>query len=146
MKIASRFPIKANASLLVLLIIGHLLVLVTGLTYLSTLSAMLLVLVVTGFSFSNSYSQYLKVTQNSDDLCWSGENWLVHDDDLQGNICYLELLDTSWITAEFSLLKFDNTSEQFAWLFTRNSLGERLYSELCYLTRLNLKRNTVDDS
>ncbi|MCF6194273.1 MAG: hypothetical protein L3J46_08065 [Kangiellaceae bacterium] len=144
MKIAARFPIKTNVSLLCLLIAGHLLVLLTSIFYLKSTSAILLVLVITIFSYYYSYEQYLKVTEFNDDLCWSGENWLVHTE--QNEVCYLELLDISWITQEFSLLKFTKEEQQMAWLFTRAQLGEQLYSQLCYLARLDLKQRNNDPS
>jgi len=149
MKVAARFPIKSNTLLYWLIVSSHLGVLIVGVTQLNTLSAVLLVLVVTVFSYDQSYAQYKRVTEYDDDLCWSGDNWLVHvsnSNNLRESVGYLELLESSWITAEFSLLKFDaNTFDantkggEVAWLFTRKCLGERLYSELCYLARLNLK-------
>lgn len=139
MKVAARFPIKANLPVYWFIVTSHLGVLVVAMSHLASLSAVLLVLAVTVFSYGRSHTEYRKVTENDDDLCWSGDNWLVHIGISGESVCYLELLESSWITAEFSLLKFDGNGEETAWLFTRKSLGERLYSELCYLAHLNLK-------
>jgi len=144
MKIAARFPIKANMFLLYLLIIGHMAVLLTSIYLLTSASAILVILTISAFSYSQSYEQYLKVTEFEDDLCWSGDNWLVHGE--YGKVCYLELMDTSWITQEFSLLKFIQEEQQVAWLFTRTQLGEQLYSQLCYLARLDLKQHNTSPS
>jgi len=144
MKVAARFPIKANIPLLYLLIAAHLVILLTSIFYLTSTSAILLILVISAFSYYHSHEQYLKVTEFDDDLCWSGENWLVHDE--HDKLCYLELMDISWITQEFSLLKFIKDEQQLAWLFTRTQLGEQLYSQLCYLARLDLKLQNTNPS
>ena len=139
MKVAARFPIKANIPLSYLLIVGHFSLLMVSIFYLNSVTYILVIVAVTAFSYFTSYQQYLKVTEFEDDLCWSGENWLVHCKNVDEDVSFLELLETSWITAEFSLLKFNMADEEIAWLFTRKSLGERLYSELCYLAKLDLR-------
>lgn len=138
MKFAARFPIKENIVLLRLLIFSHLILWLLTIFLLSSLSQILLLISIIGFSLQYSFQQYKQVTEYHDDLCWSGENWLVTSE-IHNEEIYLELKPTSWITEEFCFLKFKIQNEEKAWLFTKNGLGSRLYSELCYLVRLNIK-------
>lgn len=141
MNIAVRFPIKDNKPFYYGLIFLHLWVIVTAYELLSVIWMIALVVLAVAFSFYKTRQQYLCVTQSIDDLCWSGENWLMHDPENQAEIIYLELLETSWITASFCLLKFQMNNREESWLFSRATLGKRLFSELCYLARLDISHN-----
>ena len=138
MNLAARFPIKSCPELLLLLVVFHIGVFVSSFWLLSQLWMIVLVLVLLAISFYFSFQQYLTITNSSDDLCWSGENWLMQTGSSQNSTSYLEQLPTSWITPHFCLLKFIQDEEQKAWFFTRKSLGERLYRELCYTLKLGL--------
>ncbi len=138
MNIAARFPIKSSPELLLLLVVSHVGVFVSSFWLLNQLWMIVLVLVLSVTSFYFSFQQYLTITNSSDDLCWSGDNWLMHTGSIHNSISYLELLSTSWVTPHFCLLKFIQDEEQKAWFFTRKSLGERLYRELCYTLKLGL--------
>lgn len=138
MNIAARFPIKSSPELLLFLVVSHIGVFASSFWLLNLLWMIVAVLLLTAISFYFSYQQYLTITNSSDDLCWSGENWLMNTGYSQNSTSYLELLPTSWITPQFCLLKFIQDEEQKAWFFTRKSLGERLYRELCYTLKLGL--------
>jgi len=138
MNVAARFPIKTCPELLILLVITHIGVFASSFWLLNQLWMIVSVLVLAAISFYFSYQQYLSITHSSDDLCWSGENWLMHTGNEQNSTKYLEQLSTSWVTPYFCLLKFTQDGEQKAWFFSRKSLGERLYRELCYTLKLGL--------
>jgi len=135
-KIACRFPVKSNFLLLALLLGIHLSILIVSWVWLDSLYKIALVMFAVFASLYFSIRQYASVTRSNDDLCWSGENWLMQDNQTH----YLDLQNTSWITADFCLLKFKSQDKYFAWLFTRKSLGEGLYRELCYLARCQINR------
>jgi hypothetical protein len=138
MKVAARFPVKPNSALLGVLLVSHTGIFACSFWLLNQAWMIGLVLALSAVSFYFSLKQYLAITNSSDDLCWSGENWLMHTGENQSSVCYLELLPTSWITPPFCLLKFTLNEQQRAWFFTRKSLGERLYRELCYVAKLKL--------
>ena len=138
MNVAARFPVKSCPELLLLLVVSHLGVFASSFWLLNQLWLIALVLFLLATSFYFSFQQYLSITNSSDDLCWSGKNWLMHTGSNQNSTSYLELLSSSWITPHFCLLKFIQAENQKAWFFTRKSLGERLYRELCYTLKLGL--------
>lgn len=138
MNVAARFPIKPSPELLLLLAVSHIGVFASSFWLLNQLWMVVLVLLLSATSFYFSYQQYLNITHSSDDLCWSGENWLMHTGINQNSTNYLEQLPTSWITPHFCLLKFVQNGKQKAWFFSRKSLGDRLYRELCYTLKLGL--------
>jgi len=140
MNVAARFPIKSCPELLLLLVVSHIGVFASSFWLLNQLWMIVLVLLLSAISFYFSFLQYLSITNSSDDLCWSGENWLMHTDSIQSSTSYLELLSTSWVTPHFCLLKFIQDESQKAWFFTRKSLGERLYRELCYFSKLKMDK------
>jgi len=136
-KIASRFPIKSNWLLFSLICLAHL-----GLIYLASILltsfwSILVVVSLTVVSYYFSLKQYQSITRANDDLCWSGESWLMQDHHSK-TVYYLDLLPTSWVTANFCLLKFEQDNVEKTWLFSRKSLGERLFRELCYLAKAEL--------
>ena len=135
--VATRFPIKSNNLLLVLLLVAHLLLGILAFYWFESLYKALIVTVTVLLSLFFSLKQYFLVTSSFDDLCWSGECWLMQEDS-SNQIQYLDLMQTSWVTADFCLLKFASDSQEHAWLFTRRLLGERLYRELSYLVRSQL--------
>jgi len=136
-KIASRFPIKSNWLLLSLILIAHLGLISIAFILLTNFWSLLLIIVSTIGSGYFSLKQYQSITRAEDDLCWSGENWLMQDHQLK-TVSYLDLMPTSWVTANFCLLKFEQNNVEKAWLFTRRSLGERLFRELCYLAKVEI--------
>ena len=142
MNVAARFPIKSSPDLLLLLVVSHIGVFASSFWLLEQQWMIVLVLVLSATSFYFSFQQYLTITNSSDDLCWSGENWLMHASSNQNSTSYLELLPTSWVTPQFCLLKFSQDDEQRTWFFTRKSLGERLYRELCYIANLKMDEKT----
>ncbi len=138
MNIAARFPIKSSPELLLLLLASHISVFASSFWLLNEPWMIVLLLILSAISFYFSFQRYWTITNSTDDLCWSGENWLMHTGSNQNTTSYLELLPTSWITPHFCLLKFVQDEQQKAWFFTRKSLGERLYRELCYMAKLKM--------
>lgn len=138
MNVAARFPIKSSPELLLILLAFHIGVFTSSFWLLNQLWTIALVLFLSMISFYFSYQQYLAITNSTDDLCWSGENWLMHSDEKKRSISYLELLPTSWITPHFCLLKFNHDNEQNTWIFVRVLLGDRLFRELCYTVKLSM--------
>lgn len=144
--VAARFPVKSDVVLLTFVIVAHIGV-VAGSSWLINQWWMITVIVLTSLlSLFISIRHYRAITRANDDLCWSGETWLMHCQLVsesngvnKGQVCYLDLLPTSWLTPNFCLLKFQQDESEKAWFFSRRSLGERLYRELCYLVRLNMK-------
>jgi len=139
MNVAARFPIKANRPLIWLVYLCHIFVFIGGYSLINSLFSVFFILVACIISVFYAHKQYVRLTQSPDDLCWSGENWLMHEDNEQRDIQYLDLLSTSWVTAQFCLLKFESNNQSKAWFFSRKLLGERLFRELCYLVRLEMK-------
>ena len=139
MNVSARFPVKQNFLLLGLIIVVHIGVSVSSLLILNLWWMIAAAIIASLVSFIISYKQYLAITNASDDLCWSGESWLMNEQLKRNSNQYLVLLPTSWITSSFCLLKFERDFKEHAWFFTRNSLGERLYRELCYVAKLDIK-------
>lgn len=137
---ASRFAIKSNPELLILVVLSHVTIFIVGAIELAKLWFVLSIGLVLTFSFLYSFRQYLRLTQWHDDLCWSGESWLTTQR-IQNQVSthYLELKVSSWITSKFCLLKFDDLGNEHVWLFTRDKLGERGFSDLCFLAKMDLK-------
>jgi len=119
----------------------HFGVFLTSLLLLNQIWMIILVLVTVLGSFYYSRNQYQAITNSSDDLCWSGECWLMHSGSQSNGIDYIDLLPTSWITPHFCLLKFERSEQEVAWLFSRSGLGDRLYRELCYLSCLDMNNS-----
>lgn len=142
MKVAARFPIKPNQWLIYLIFLAHIMVFLGGLLLLNEFWYSFVVFLVSGVSFYYARSQYLRITNSPDDLCWSGESWVMHNFESEAAVSYLNLLPTSWITASFCLLKFAQSEQSNAWFFSRKSLGERLYRELCYLAKADMNKST----
>ncbi len=149
MKIASRFPIKESKGLLGLVIFLHLLASILSFIILDYVWQWTIIFVSLMSSLYLSLKQLKTITQASDDLCWTGEKWMIRvkNDknklDYQESI-YLDILPSSWITREFSLLKFkvdpfDGVNTEYAWFFSHSNLGDRQYRELCYLCKQSLK-------
>ena len=138
MKIAARFPVKPSLGLLGLMASLHIGIL--GLAvYTFALSWQSLVitvsLIVSGYF---CWLRYRSLTEAPDDLCWSGENWLMQLNEPPGAILYLQLRPQSWTAKFAAVLQFSAGERSFSWLFTRAELGERGYSELTYLVKQNL--------
>ena len=74
-----------------------------------------------------------------DDLCWNGDGWLMHKGDKLNGAIYLEIQPDSWVSSQLSLLSFNCDEKKYYWLFSRYELGERMYSQLVYLVKQNLK-------
>ena len=138
MNIASRFPVKTSVPLFSFLIISHVSLFLYCPILIHSFTLVLLVLVVTAISFWESLSQYRLITNAPDDLCWSGENWLMGSSNLNDEVSYLDLLCSSWVTPQFCLLNFSCQGEHKSWLFTKRELGERLFRELCYLIKFSM--------
>ena len=139
MFIAARFPIKSNIPLYSFLVLSHVAVVMISFWIFSQWWLTAITLSLTTISFMMTHREYLTVTQSDDDLCWSGESWLMHGASNKDDILYLELSSTSWVTSHFCLLKFDQDEQPKAWFFTKKGLGERLYRQLCYLAKLDMK-------
>jgi len=139
MKIAARFPIKSNHFLYGGIIVIHLGVFLASFFLLNQIWALTVVLFSIIGSFYYSRKQYHIITNSPDDLCWSGEAWLMHNSSSSNGVSYLEQLPTSWITPYFCLLKFELNDQEFAWFFSRTDLGDRLYRELCYIVNRNIR-------
>lgn len=138
MKIAARFPVKFSTGLLCYLLGFHLLLAlvvaaVSEFTwgYFVFLSALLV-------SALYCYKRCLSMCRADDDLCWSGENWLMRSNNRFKSIVYLQLQPTSWVSRHACLLHFKTIDAEFQWFFSRRLLGESLYSQLIYLVKLQL--------
>jgi len=140
MNIAARFPIKENRILFFAVVLAHVGVFIVGFLLINSIWTFMLILVTISGSLYFSLRQYQAITNSPDDLCWSGEAWLMHDPSSEG-IRYMDLLNTSWITPQICLLKFKCNEQEFTWFFSRKTLGERLYRELCYLSNSCIKNN-----
>lgn len=144
MKVAARFPVKAAPIVLYFIILLHIIIgycafLLLGLGWQLALSCGLL-----SVTFLISYRQHLQLTSAPDDLCWSGENWLITDPSQSKEVIYLELLPQSWLTSFACILHFNDGQKQRQWLFIRPQLGDRSFSELCYWAKLTLRQQTKE--
>ena len=138
MKIAARFPVKSSRILGSLIVAIHSFIIVLAIIHFSFSWQALLVISVTVVSFTLSLNQVRLLTSAPDDLCWSGENWLIRSDEQLNAITYLQLLPQSWMSSYACVLHFAAGEHQFQWLFTRQGLGDRSYSELCFLVKQNI--------
>ena len=145
MKIAARFPVKESPLLGSLIISIHLII--VGCSYLVFGFDWQwgIILVLTLVTLVISFKQYRRLTIAPDDLCWSGENWLITDPQTSKSVTYLELSPQSWLSSFACILNFDHGGEQKQWLFTRQQLGRRSFSELCYLAKQSLLKQAKQD-
>lgn len=142
MKIAARYPIKSYPWLLSGTLLFHLLILFTSVYFFGFKSSLLLIILSLIASAYFSVKHYNKLTTADDDLCWSGENWLISPQgELKGSI-YLTLLPSSWISANLCLLHFSHGKNKYHWLFSRSQLGDQLYSQLIFNLQRDLKSNS----
>jgi len=138
MNIACRFPIKSNLELLVLIGSCHLFVMFVSWQIIYSFWANFLVSVSLMISAYFSYRNYLRITSAIDDLCWTGDSWVMNDTQYGKGPRYMDLKVSSWITGQFCLLKFDDAGNEQSWIFSKKGLGERAFRELCYLAKRNL--------
>jgi hypothetical protein len=145
-KVAARFPVKVNYWLFSGLIGLH--VFVAAITSYELNFDWLLIfpLLLISLSLRYSLTQFNHLCIAPDDLCWTGENWLINDPHELNPSLYLELSDKSLITSSFCVLKFQHKSREFVWLFSRWSIGERTYRQLCRLINAELKLIQASDS
>ncbi len=141
-KVASRFPVKSHASLIVFVATVHCALLVIAWYELSCLWQKLLMLLILSISLIFSNRQYQLMVNAPDDLCWSGEHWVMHSNQKLKRLIYLDLLPSSWVSRYYCLLHFSNGDKHYYWLFSRHELGSRMYSELVYLVKMNIKDST----
>lgn len=137
-KVARRFPVKTSLPLLLLIVSAHLIVLVLAAYLFQTSWVILVLLGALVLSAILSGRQYLSITRAPDDLCWSGENWLIQSEQPSGKIVYLTLMQSSWLSSFACLLHFCAGNQKHYWLFTRRGLGQSSYRELCYLVKQNI--------
>ena len=140
MKIAARFPVKSYPPLARLIGFGHLLLLSTGWCYLYDSDLRIIFALLVVYSARLSFAQYRSMTKAPDDLCWSGENWLMQNGKHQGQIAYLDLVADTWVSGQYCLARFNVDGREFTWLFARGQLGDALFSELAYLLKLSIRR------
>jgi len=149
MKIASRFPIKESKGLLILVVLLHLAVSVLSFFIFNFSWQYFVALVSVIISYYFSTQQLKQITQAPDDLCWTGNQWLISVLNDKNKLVtresvYLNISPSSWITSGFSLLKFrleslDGANSEYVWFFSSSNLGDRQYRELCYLCKQSLK-------
>lgn len=149
MKIASRFPVKENKGLSNLINSLHILVAIVSFWKFEFTWQFGSALIGLSISYYYSSKQLKEITRASDDLCWTGEQWLITHLNSKNKLLfqetvYLRIIASSWITSRFSLLKFrleldEDSKTEFVWFFSSESLGDRLYRELCYLCKQDLK-------
>ncbi len=113
-KIAARFPIKPNFSIVLMNVLIHGFLAVVSIHMLIVNWWLWLTLITLCFSLIYTYRQTELLFSAPDDLCWTGENWLMHRADANKDAMYLNLLDNSWLTSNFCLLKFSAEKKQFA--------------------------------
>ena len=155
MKIASRFPIKESKGLLTLVVLLHLSVSVLSFFIFNVSWQFGFALVSVLISYYFSIIQLKQITQAPDDLCWTGNQWLINVLNDKNKLVsresvYLNILPSSWITSGFSLLKFrleslDGANTEFVWFFSASNLGDRQYRELCYLCKQSLKNQSKEN-
>ncbi|MFT6733623.1 MAG: hypothetical protein ACJAS9_001812 [Polaribacter sp.] len=155
MKIASRFPIKESNGLLALVTIIHLVVLILSFIIIEILWQFSFAFAGLLVSYYYSIKQLKEITLAPDDLCWTGDQWLVTLLNDRNKLdyretAYLRILASSWITSWFSLLKFriesiNGENTELVWFFSSASLGDRLYRELCYLCKQDLKEQSKEN-
>ena len=139
MKIAARFPVKNYPPLSFLLVLFHFLLLLLAWVEFHFSWQLLIIILSLLVSAFYSIKQLQTITQSFDDLCWNGDSWLIQKDEkLKGQV-YLQLNPTSWISSHLALLNFSSGGKNFYWLFSRRELGERMYSQLIYLVKQNIK-------
>ncbi|MCW9017982.1 MAG: hypothetical protein OQJ89_13510, partial [Kangiellaceae bacterium] len=138
MKVAARFPVTESPWLFHLLILFHIAFPVLGYFTVGWHWVLVFVSLSTAWSFYFCRKHYHLITNAPDDLCWSGEHWLMQPDAQLGSAMYLTILPSSWISSFACLLHFEVAGQRYYWLFSRQSLGPRVYSELVYLCRLTL--------
>jgi len=134
--IAGRFPIKPCVWISRSITALYLMLLLASIYLIEPLWAIMLAFAATSFSANSFYKQQQQQNQIGEELCWTGKNWLV--DQGECNHQYLELDQSSWVTAYFCFLRFKKGELEKTWLFCRKSLGERLFRELCYLIKQQL--------
>lgn len=139
MPVASRFPIKPFPVLWLFIIVFHFSLVAIGLVGIGVNWKSGLVLLVSTVSLYVSWLQYKKVSSASDDLCWTGESWVMSLGGKLNAKIYLEVQPSSWLSSLMSVLYFTSGNKKYAWLFTRSGLGARAYSELCYLVKQDLQ-------
>lgn len=138
--VAYRFPVKDSPPLLLAVFIAHFAILVLGCYYFKFSWLTLIFFVTLSVSAFLSYRQYLLMTQAPDDLCWSGENWLIQTCAQRKSIVYLDLLGSSWLSSFVCLLHFKADQKDYYWLFTKRGLGAASYRKLCYLVKQNVSK------
>ena len=139
MQVAARFPIKSEPRYLMILGTIHLFLFGAGFYLQLSLWSTLVLTVSVVVSLYFSVRHYQRLTQHSDDLCWSGQNWLVVETSTPPQTHYLQLDEESWISSFACLLHFTGTNQSYCWLFTRHQLGQRAYSQLCFIAKQDLK-------
>ena len=150
MKVAARFPVKTYTPLILAIVLFHIMLLLISLVEFGFSWQQIIVSVSLLISLYFSFKQYWKITQSPDDLCWTGESWLMHQGNKLNGAVYLDLEPTSWVSNQLALLHFSCTdgvdvndsvtaNKKYHWLFSRHELGERMYSQLVYLVRQNIK-------
>lgn len=139
-RIARRFPVKGwrllKPVLLVLhLVFGLLCYLILGLSWMSAL------VFCSGLvSYLASIKHVEQISNAPDDLCWTGKNWLMQPSSPGGDL-YLTLQPGCWLSHFACLLQFKSENQQHQWLFAKNELGDRLYSELVYLVNQQIRNS-----
>jgi hypothetical protein len=143
MKIAARFPVTDYTFYFVMLLLLHVTILVFGLLTIGYETddwlwqvSLLVFLVLLSLTFS--YQHYLAITRAEDDLCWTGELWVMNFNQPLNSPHYLKLQPGSWISQRACLLHFIDGEQQYYWLFSRASLGVSLYSQLVRLAKADI--------
>ena len=138
LKIAARYPVKDCYPLKWFILVSHL-----GLGIVSAFAVNLLTLkllsvagVFVSYYFCNQH--YKKITSSNDDLCWTGERWVMQSNGEK----QFNLLPSSWLSSHASLLHLDDGTKVNYWLFTQAGIGERAFRELNFIARQNLVEQT----
>ncbi|TQV72827.1 hypothetical protein FLL45_15275 [Aliikangiella marina] len=145
MKVAARFPVKSSLSVFYFIVLLHLVLAVCSYLLFSFNWQLAIAVGTIALTFYISYRRYLQLTSAPDDLCWSGENWLVSDPQRSHSLVYLALLPQSWLSSFACVLHFNDGETEHQWLFTRHGLGPRSYSELCYWVKYSLHEQIKQD-
>ncbi|WP_196140873.1 hypothetical protein [Aliikangiella sp. G2MR2-5] len=143
MKVAARFPIKESFELKYFLLAFHLALLVVAVVAEIHWSWRFAAILSVFLSYYFSNKNYLRITRAPDDLCWTGESWLMRGYSQSQDSRYLDLIGDSWISGVASLLHFDDGTHRHYWFFSKVSLGARAYSELVYYARQYLKEKSI---
>ncbi len=138
LKIAARYPVKDCYPLKWGILVVHIGLCLACVVAVKLVLLKLVSLLAVFVSYYFCIRHYKKITASHDDLCWTGERWIMQWNGEK----QFDLLPSSWLSSQASLLHLDDGGQIHYWLFTQRGLGERAFKELNYIARQNLVEQT----